>query len=67
MSGGQSSAGRSDYQDVDTKAPQGTSKRTEAEVDMGKPPKSSVSLKKAAPTKYAVPKEDSGFLKGKSK
>ena len=68
VSGGQVTSGRNDYAKTSlSKAPEGTSKRTEVDVEMGKPPKPSVSLNKAAATKYAAPKEDSGFLKGKTK
>jgi hypothetical protein len=69
VSGGQSPTSRNDYAKTSiSKAPKGTSETYAApEVEMGKPPKSSVSLKKAETKKYEVPKEDSGFIKGKGK
>jgi hypothetical protein len=69
VSGGQMTSGRNDYAKTSiTKAPSGGEFETHpASTDLGKPPKSSVSLNKAKPTKFAASKEDSGFLKGKSK
>ena len=69
VSGGQSPTGRNDYAKTSlSKASSGGEFETHpASVETGKPPKSSVSLNKAKPTKFAVGKEDSGFLKGKSK
>jgi hypothetical protein len=69
VSGGQVTSGRNDYAKTSlSKAPSGSKSETyDANVEMGKPPKSGVSLKKAAAQKYEQPKEDSGFLKGKTK
>lgn len=65
MSGGQLTSGRNDYAKSSiTKAPKDKADAAPS-FDAGKPPKSSVSLKKAAAKKYETPKEDSGFLKGK--
>jgi hypothetical protein len=69
VGGGQSLPNRNDYSKTTlAKAPAGKSETYDApDVAVGKPPKPSASLKQASPREYKASKEDSGFIKAKTK